>query len=224
MIIAIPKPFDEIIDKIKKYNKILLLGCGGCVTVCHTGGEKEIGIMRELFELKFNKKNLKANFFELTLHRQCEPEFIEPLLKFNNNYDVILSYGCGVGVQFVGKYIENVEIIPALNTTFLGATEKEGTWKEYCKACGNCVLDYFGGICPITRCSKSLLNGPCGGSVDGFCEVNSEQPCAWNLIWEKLQKMGKTDNLLSLIKPKDYSVIQNGLNTYIRDDLILDNK
>ena len=126
-----------------------------------------------------------------------------------SQYDLILSLACGVGVQYLAEILEPQEVKPGVNTSFLGANEAEGEWGERCKACGNCVLAETGGICPITICAKSLVNGPCGGTNDGKCEVSSEKDCAWTIIYNRLEKQGKLDNIRKIFPPKKYSTQMN---------------
>ncbi len=111
---------------------------------------------------------------------------------------------CGIGVQAVAKVVDKV-VHPAANTVSLGGLQ--GLWPsdERCQACGDCALDYTGGICPIAFCAKGLLNGPCGGAQDGKCEVDPEKDCGWQLIYERLEKIGRLENLKQIHKPRDHS-------------------
>jgi hypothetical protein len=159
---------------------------------------------------------------EVTVQRQCEWEYIDPLEPQLDDYDLILSLGCGIGVQMLAERFPKKRIVPGLNTSFLGLPVEQGVWEERCQACGNCILHLTGGICPIARCSKQLLNGPCGGSQAGECEINPEVPCAWQLIWEKVTALGLQDQLLQIQPPKDWSTSRDGgPRRIIRDDLRL---
>ncbi|MFC1864649.1 methylenetetrahydrofolate reductase C-terminal domain-containing protein [Chloroflexota bacterium] len=206
MIVGERKPFDEIKDKIRDYKKVLILGCGTCVSVCMAGGEKEVELLGSELRMVNQLEGRDVEIGEETIQRQCDKEFIEPIVEKAKNYDVILSMACGAGVQLVADMLEPIPVTPALNTCFIGVTEAEGVWVERCQACGNCVLDKTGGICPIARCAKGLLNGPCGGSEGGKCEVNPDLPCAWHLIIERLSKLGRLDELEAVIPPKDWDV------------------
>lgn len=206
MIVASRKPFEEIKEKVQGYKKLLVLGCGTCVSVCMAGGEKEVELLATQLRMANQLKNKDVEIGEATIQRQCDTEFIEPIIEMAKNYDAVLSMACGAGVQLVADRLEPAPVIPALNTCFIGITEAEGVWAERCRACGNCILEKTGGICPIARCAKGLLNGPCGGSEGGKCEINPDLPCAWHLIIERLSKMGRLDELEAVIPPKDWSV------------------
>jgi hypothetical protein len=144
---------------------------------------------------------------EITVTRQCDKEYLEPLAKHMDQYDVILSTGCGAGVQFLAERYDDKIVLPALNTLFIGVAEGPGQWSQKCMACEECVLDQTGGICPMTICAKNLLNGPCGGTDHGKCEVDGDKDCAWTLIYNKLEKLGRLDLMKKLQPPKDYSVM-----------------
>lgn len=206
MIVADRKPFEEIKEKVKGYKKLLILGCGTCVSVCHAGGEKEVGLLATELRMANKLDGEEVEIGEATIERQCDREYIEPIIETAKNYDAVLSMACGAGVQFVAEMLESISVIPALNTRFIGVTADEGTWLEKCRACGNCLLDDYGGICPITMCAKSLVNGPCGGYKDGKCETSSDRDCAWVMIYERLAKQGKLDKMRGIATFKDYSV------------------
>jgi len=156
---------------------------------------------------------------EKTIDRQCVNEFIVLLDDIIDKYDAILSLGCGAGVQAVGDMFPEIPIIPALNTEFLGETKSQGLWVENCLGCGDCMLYYFGGVCPLARCSKQLFNGPCGGSVNGKCEINPDLDCAWQLIIDRLSTFGALDRLEEVYPPKDWSKKQgSGPRKIVRED------
>jgi len=206
MIVGQRKPFDEIKDKIRDCKKVLILGCGTCVSVCMAGGEKEVELLGTELRMANQLEGRDVEIEEDTIQRQCDKEYIEPIVEKAKNYDVFLSMACGAGVQLVADMLEPVPVTPALNTCFIGVTEAEGVWAERCQACGNCVLDRTAGICPVTRCAKKIFHGPCGGSEGGKCEVSPDLPCAWHLIIERLSKMGRLHELEELIPPKDWRV------------------
>ena len=156
---------------------------------------------------------------EKTLARQCVNEFVIQLDDLIDHYDAVLSLGCGAGVKAVSEMYPEVPIIPALDTEFLGETKSQGLWIENCLGCGDCMLHYFGGVCPLARCSKQLLNGPCGGSMEGICEVNPEVPCAWQMIIERLENFQDLEKLEEVYPPKDWSKKQGrGPRKIIRED------
>jgi ferredoxin len=187
MIIAEQKPMEEILEMLAPYKKILLAGCGACVTVCQAGGEKEVGVLASQIRLARKDAGNPIEVLEMTMTRQCEPEFMEEAADAMKEVEVVLSIACGIGVQLMAKTFFDKPALPGLNTTFLGFPEEHGVFTERCAACGNCVLHLTGGICPIARCSKSLLNGPCGGSQDGKCEISPDVDCAWQLIYDRLK-------------------------------------
>jgi ferredoxin len=222
MIIAEQKPLAEIKEKLAGYQKVLVVGCGTCVTVCFAGGTKEVGILASSLRMATKLDGNSKVVDEVTVQRQCEWEYIDPLENKLAEYDAILSLGCGVGVQTLAERFPGKRVLPGLNTTFMGLPTEQGVWEERCQACGNCILDQTGGICPIARCSKQLLNGPCGGSQNGQCEIDPEVPCAWQLIWERMEALGMMDRLLQVQPPKDWSTSRDGgPRRIVRDDLRL---
>jgi ferredoxin len=205
MITAERKPLSEIKEMIAPYRKILIVGCGSCVAECASGGEKEVGILASLLRMDARKEERDIEVKEITLDRQCVYEFIDQLTDLIDKYDAVLSLGCGAGVQAVAEVFSQAIVVPALNTTFIGETKEAGLWVENCRACGDCKLGYFAAVCPVTRCSKGLFNGPCGGSKDGKCEVDPDTSCAWQLIVERLDKRGQLDLLEKVYPPADWS-------------------
>jgi ferredoxin len=219
MITAEQKPIDEIREMIVPYKRILALGCGSCVAECAAGGEKETAMLASALRMAGKMNGEDVEISEKTIDRQCVKEFVIQLDDVIDPYDAILSLGCGAGVQAIADMYPEVPVIPALNTEFMGETKDQGYWVESCIGCGDCMLYYFGGVCPLTRCSKQLLNGPCGGSVDGKCEVSPEVPCAWQLIIDRLTNFGALDRLEMIYPPKDWSKKQGaGPRKIIRED------
>jgi hypothetical protein len=136
-----------------------------------------------------------------------------------DRYDVILSLGCGAGVQAMAEVLQKIHIVPALNTTFIAETREAGLWLEDCRGCGDCKLDSFADICPITRCAKGLFNGPCGGSKDGHCEVDPDTPCAWHLIITRLEETGRLGTMEPIHPPADWAKNQGkGPRRIVRED------
>jgi len=211
MIVAERKPIAEIVGHLSDAKRVLIVGCGECVTVCQAGGEKEVGILATALRIMYKKEGQDIDITEATITRQCEPEYVAELDKVvAQGFDCILSMGCGVGVQFLAEHFPDIWVLPALNTKFGGGTVEPGLWEERCGMCGECVLHLTGGICPVIRCSKSLLNGPCGGSEDGRCEVSPDVKCAWQLIYDRLQRLGRLDMLAEVLPPKDWSTARDG--------------
>ena len=222
MVIAESKPLEEILSMIQNYGKVLLVGCNGCVAVCSAGGAKEVGILAAALRLARLKEGHPLEVEEVTIQRQCDPEYVEEIRRQVDDCEAILSMACGAGVQYLAERYRDKPVYPAVNTKFIGVTEEQGVWSERCSACGNCILDQTGGICPITRCAKSLLNGPCGGSKDGRCEINPELPCAWQLIYERLKALDQLDRFEQIIPIRDWSTGRDGgPRTVVREDLRL---
>jgi len=210
MIIAERKPLEEIRGMISGCKKILVVGCGTCVTICWAGGEKEVGILSSQLRLASSREGKELSIVEAVVERQCEKEMvIEELRDKMQDVEAILSMACGIGVQTVADVFEEKPVFPALNTTFMGMPEGEGVWTEKCGACGDCMLYWTGGICPVVRCAKGLLNGPCGGTrKGGKCEIDSEKDCAWVLIYRRLEKQGRLDLMRKYYEPKNYRAVK----------------
>jgi ferredoxin len=222
MIIAEQKPLNEIASIIDDAERVLIVGCGTCVTVCFAGGSKEAAILGSSLRMATRLNGNGKAIDEVTVQRQCEWEYIDPLAEQLDDYDLVLSLGCGIGVQTLAERFPTKRIVPGLNTSFMGLPVEQGIWEERCQACGNCILHLTGGICPITRCSKQLLNGPCGGSQNGQCEIDPDTPCAWQLIWERMTALGLQDQLLQIQPPKDWRTSRDGgPRRIIRADLRL---
>ena len=211
MIVAERKPLDEILRMIAGKKKVLVLGCGGCVTVCLTGGEKEAELLASELRIALRKNGAAADVSCRTVTRQCDREFNETVRKDIAASDAVLTMACGAGVQLLSEMFETAEIYPAMNTTFLGANVAPGVWTENCRGCGQCMLAETGGICPITRCSKGLINGTCGGTKDGKCEVSKDVDCAWYLIYKRLKTRGRLDLLMTIRPPVDWSKTSAGI-------------
>ncbi len=222
MIVGEQKPFDEIKKSVAAFNRLLILGCGTCVKTCFAGGEDEVAVLASSLRLAFKKEGREIKIEELTIERQCENEFIQEAAPSVTNADAVLSLACGAGVQAMAKRFIKAPILPGLNTTFLGIQERHGVFTEECSGCGNCELAIFGGVCPITRCSKRLLNGPCGGSQNGKCEIDKDIDCAWQLIIERLTALGQLDNLRVYIPPKNWLTdTSGGPRKLVREDQII---
>ncbi len=224
MIVAKRKPFEEIKESVVGAKRILVLGCGTCVAVCLSGGEKDVAILALQLKMALKLENQDVHIDELTIERQCDREFIEQIgTRVNpDDYDVILSMACGAGVQLLSDVFEHKVVLPALNTTFIGVAEKLGVWSERCSGCGDCILGKTAGLCPIARCAKQLLNGPCGGSVNGKCEISKEVDCVWQLIIDRLTRLDRLEMLEEIFPVKDWSPAgHGGPRKMVREDLKL---
>lgn len=208
MLITEQKPIQEIMLFLDGDNNIFLVGCNGCAEGCKSGGEAQVIEMRQKLE-QSGKKIVGQSVVDALCN--------QPLVRLSvgahrdeiNAADSLLVLCCGAGVQTIAALVSKI-CHPGCNTVSLGGKHSEWREGERCLECGACVLDYTGGICPITRCAKSLLNGPCGGSSNGKCEVSPDLPCAWQLIIERLTKIGRLDRLTRVIPTKDWSVSLTG--------------
>jgi len=222
MIIAERRPLPEILENIEPYEKILVLGCRGCVAVCSAGGDREVAIMAEAIRLGRSLRGRPIEVLERTFIRQCDPEYLEPLKELGDEVEAIVSLACGVGVNLIADLYPELRVYPGVDTSFYGANLALGEWVEKCKGCGDCIIDKTAGLCPIARCAKNLLNGPCGGSQGGRCEVRKDMPCIWHEIVERFKKRGEIDKLLKIWEPKDWRPAGgDGLRVRVREDLRL---
>ncbi len=225
MIKAQAKPIQEIYGSIKGKKNILVAGCGTCVTVCFAGGDKEVNLLAAQLKMAAAADGQQIEVDKATPKRQCEKEFILDLNEKIKKADAVVSIACGVGVQVLAEQFSEADVVPGLNTTFMGPPREQGHWYENCSGCGNCVLGWTEGVCPIARCAKSLMNGPCGGCADGKCEVNSDVDCAWYLIHERMKAKDRTDILKWISRPKNWSYSSHGgQRQIIRKDLLLKNE
>lgn len=210
MIVAEQKNLEEIKTLVGDAQNVLVVGCGTCVTVCFAGGAREAAIVAASLRMASKLDGNEKAVTDATVQRQCEWEYLDEIAEQVSAADVVLSLGCGIGVQAIAEHFPDRWVVPGLNTSFLGLPTEQGVWAERCAACGDCVLGITGGICPIARCSKSLLNGPCGGSEDGHCEINADVQCAWQLIYDRLSSMNRLDVLMQLQPPKNWRTSRDG--------------
>lgn len=218
MIVAQRKSIPELVGILQGKKKVLVLGCGTCVTVCLAGGEREVGIISSALRIASRISNLSLEVEELTIERQCDNVFIEKAAEAVGRNDVVLSLGCGAGVQAIAERFDK-PVYAGLDTEFIGILEERATWTEKCAACGKCVLHEYGGICPVTRCAKHMLNGPCGGSREERCEVRPDRDCAWQLIYRRLKTIGELGRLTTVKEPKNWSLsLSGGSRVIIRED------
>jgi len=204
MIVAKRKPLEELKNQLKDYKKVLNVGCGTCVAVCLAGGEKEVAVLNAELDMARKMDNTPIEIDAVTLERQCDREYLAELDAIAKDYEAILSMACGVGVQFLAERFPDIPIFPAVDTSGLAVNQDVGWYEERCRSCESCVLGQTGGICPVTMCAKGLYNGPCGGTNNGSCEIHMDQPCAWYMIYERLEKQGRLDCILEIIPAQDW--------------------
>lgn len=201
------KPFDEIAQELAEENKIYLIGCGTCATMCHTGGKTEVLQMKD--KLSEAGKSVTGWMVIPTACDELTKDALDQNIKDVEPADAVLIMACAFGVQTVALYL-NKPVYPALNTLFVGKEESPGHFVEICAQCGNCLLANTAGICPLVRCAKNLLNGPCGGSVGGKCEISPDIPCAWQMIYDRLAALGQLDKLDEIQPPRDWDTSRTG--------------
>lgn len=223
MIVAEQKPLEEIMGLIADASRVLVVGCGTCVTVCHAGGEKEAGILATSLRMASKIDGNPKDVTQLTVQRQCEWEYIDAIGDQVREAEVLVSIGCGIGVQALAERFPGTWVVPGLNTTFMGLPTEHGVFEERCGACGSCVLGVTGGVCPVARCAKQLFNGPCGGSQNGVCEISKDTPCAWQLIYDRLQALDRLHLITEIEPPKDWATSRDGgPRRIVREDLRLE--
>ncbi len=208
MIVAEQKPLEEIRRMIIPYERVLILGCGTCMTVCDAGGEREVSFLHSALRVAQAKSgNETHTFSEYTLKRQCDPEFLDLLDDKIADVDTVLSLGCGIGVQALAERFPALPVLPGVNTSFMGMAKELGVWDERCAACGDCRLEETAGICPITRCTKGILNGPCAGTKNGKCEANKDMDCAWVLIYKRLERLEQLEKMRRYYPMRNFRAI-----------------
>jgi len=217
MIATKQKSKEEIIRMLAPYKKIFLVGCGDCAATCKTGGEPEVLAMKQLLEKE--GKEIRGFFIPETT---CVASQIKIAMAKNRSAlseaEAILVLACGSGVQSIKENDRlGLSILPGCDTLFGAIINSEGAFVERCSACGECVLEITGGICPITLCSKGILNGPCGGQNKGKCEIDKDRDCAWVLIFKELEKKGKLDLMRKINAPKDYSKMVKPRNIIVAE-------
>ncbi len=212
MIIAEQKDLTEIEGMVAPYRKILLVGCGTCMAFCSAGGPGEVDKLADA--LVAGNKEMVVE--KTTTPRQCAEKFINRLESKVDGCEAILSMACGNGVQAVASRFPEKPVLPALNTLFIGVEQEPGVWSQNCLACGDCILWRTGGVCPVTRCAKSLVNGACGGASEGMCEVSKDRPCAWQEIYHALKRLNKLQYLKQKPQVKDWPIHPGKL---VREDL-----
>ncbi|MFH1378822.1 MAG: methylenetetrahydrofolate reductase C-terminal domain-containing protein [bacterium] len=196
------KAFEEILEMLDGSTNVAVVGCGDCATSCQTGGEKEVAEMSDLLAKK-GKKITHAGVVEVGCDKRLVKKYFRDHHKDMHNTEAVLVLACGSGVQTAAEVFEK-KVLPGLDSLFIGQIDNLSRFYERCSVCGECVLADTGGICPITRCSKGLVNGPCGGSDKGKCEADRENDCAWYLIFERMKKTDQFSKLTSLKKIKSY--------------------
>ena len=204
MIVAKRKPFDEIMEMLDPYERVIIVGCGTCVAVCLAGGEKEVGLLASQLAIAGELRGKHLEIGEATVERQCDREFLMEIRHQVADYPVIMSLACGVGIQFMSDVFPQKIVLPGVDTCFIGSNDDVGFWKERCRMCNQCYLAMTGAVCPVTMCPKGLLNGPCSGMSSGMCEVDRNRECAWVKIYERMKETNRMEIMKKTLSPRDY--------------------
>lgn len=203
MIITKQKKFEDLLNSVGK-DPVFIVGCNECATLCHTGGEEEVLAMKDAFE----KKQVHVSgwvILEPACHLNNDKRLLRSFKEELSKSKKILVLACGNGVQTITEIFDDKDIISGTDTLFLGEIKRVNEFDKRCDMCGECLLDLFGGLCPVSRCPKSMLNGPCGGAKGGKCEINPDVDCVWDQIYNRLKQSGKLHLLEEIQKPKDWS-------------------
>lgn len=198
------KLFDEIKRQLVSFDRLFIIGCGTCTTMTKTGG------IDQVLEMKNHLQELNKLVTGWTVIPIACDEMTEAAMKENrravDNASCILAMTCALGVHRIGLYIGR-PVIPALDTLFIAVEDTPGHFHEVCAQCGECILGETAGICPVTACHKGLVNGPCGGTNNGKCEVDKEKDCAWTLIYQRLKEQGRLDLMRKYHAPRNFQVV-----------------
>jgi ferredoxin len=207
MIISELKPFSEVLGYLEREKKVFIVGCRGCAEVCKTGDEPQVLDMKGKLEQE-GKTVTGYSVIDFLCDKALIKTRLLPRESEIDAADSVIVMTCGIGTQATAAVVNKL-IHPACNTVSVGGVRGEWRGSERCRECGECVLDYTGGICPLTACTKGLINGQCGGAKDGRCEVEPRvRPCGWHLIYERLGKLGRLDKMKEMSPIKDYGKMQ----------------
>lgn len=196
-----PKPEEELDRLLDNLVRVFLVGCGTCATLTHTGGEPEVQAMKESL-----LKKGKMVTGHLVLPVACDNMARESLAECEGairQAEVLVILSCAFGVQTLARQFNKL-VVPALDTLFMGKETGPGQFGEICTQCGQCILGETAGICPVTACHKGLVNGPCGGTDQGRCEIDRDRDCAWTLIYNRLKDLGRLDSMKAFQRPRNH--------------------
>jgi ferredoxin len=195
------KPFEEIKEQLNGLDRVFIIGCGTCTTMTKTGGIDQVVAMKSQLQ-EIDKLVSGWTVIPIACDEMTELA-IEENKRAIQNSTAILIMTCALGVHKISTYIDR-PVIPALDTLFIGVEDSPGYFREVCAQCGQCVIGETAGICPITACHKGLVNGPCGGTNNGKCEVDKEKDCAWTLIYERLKAQNRLDLMRKYQPPHNF--------------------
>lgn len=195
------KPEEEIERLLEGLNRIFIIGCGTCVTLTRTGGDPEVRAMKEGLSAK--GKMVTGQTVVPVACDNLTREFLSDFGEQINQADALLIMTCAFGVQTIARQLKRM-VVPALDTLFIGKETAAGLFDEICTQCGTCIIGETGGICPVTNCHKGLVNGPCGGTNHGKCEIDVAKDCVWTLIYNRLNELGRLDSMRRYQKPRNH--------------------
>ena len=196
-----PKPEDVRDRLLKGFNRLFIIGCGTCVTLTRTGGAPEVAAMAETLSGK--GKLITGHTVVPVACDHLTHEFLTEFGAQIDQADALLIMTCAFGVQTIARQLEK-NVIPALDTLFIGKETAPGQFDEVCIQCGTCIIGETGGICPVTNCHKGLVNGPCGGTNHGKCEIDVNKDCVWTLIYNRLQALGRVESMRRYQPPRNH--------------------
>ncbi len=203
MIVSKQKNFDVILRAVEK-GPVFIVGCNECATLCGTGGEPQVLAMRKALEAQ-QVPVTGSVILEPACHLQNDKRMLKAHSEEVGGAKKILMLSCGSGVQTIAELLRDKEVISGADSLFIGEIVHANEFQKRCSLCGDCLLDVFSGYCPVSRCPKSMLNGPCGGAAGGKCEIDKELPCVWDQIYQTLKQAGKLQVLKAVQPPKDWS-------------------
>jgi ferredoxin len=216
MIVTKKRELKDLMENIKNYSSFFLIGCSECAALCATGGEPELKAMKETLEADGRK--VTGTFVAKTgcqvLGTKIELKQFKDEL---SQTDCILVLSCGAGTQTAVDLYKDKPVYPTNDSLFLGNMTRLQMFDQRCSLCGQCILDKTGGICPVTACPKGLLNGPCGGTNEGKCEVSSDIECAWVRIYNRMKNIDQLEDMKKVVEPKDWSAGNTPMNLNSRE-------
>jgi ferredoxin len=203
MIITKSKNINTILNQINQ-ESVFIIGCSECATICKTGGENEISKLEKLLT-KQGINVIGSVILEPACHKLNDKRILNKYKKELKDIKQIITLSCGNGAQTISEIFEDKEVISGTDTIFLGQIKHINEFEKKCNLCGNCIIDKYDGLCPITRCPKNMLNGPCGGSIEGKCEIDNNMDCIWHLIYKKFKKKNRLKELKEINEPFNWS-------------------
>lgn len=204
MIITKSKEKEDILGMLKEVKSVYLLGCSECASLCGTGSPEALAEMKALLESE-GKKVTGSSVAKTGCQVLGSKVELKPYKEAVDAADAVIVMSCGAGTQAMVEVFKDKKVYPANDTMFLGNMTRFQQFDERCSMCGECIIDKTGGICPVTTCPKGILNGPCGGTNNGMCEVSPDIECAWAKIYARMERTGEVEKFKQINPAKDYS-------------------